>query len=398
MGFLAFLLALKRRCWGRQTLSPMSATTRGSPLTVHDDDRRARPSSSAATSLSGNATLNGSSGIRDPKTLEHSERGSDGRLTPEPPLAKTPTNSCRHFLVDGALPVDELEAKLWKIAAQPQGSLKQPTRQQQPFARRLACHPRLNADSDTHNGCLKGQDFRVHQIALLVCGLLQNLSPALPYIGWDLDFIAKFGLDKYTEHVLGIIDALTENCLDLCNYDLFVELANSRLKGYKTLEEDFAQRSTPEDMTIMRALGRLQRYQEAWSDLAQWPKELFDKALSFYLAKCLGTLGIAASLDAIQEDQLRVIMNLSWEFETRHIQQPVGLLLADYGGPLGKQTDIDLEDETGTDGNIDNDTDEDDINDDIDGDETDTDGDLGDNNGHGRPYPSLLEDLFSDHA
>lgn len=103
-------------------------------------------------------------------------------------------------------------------------------------------------------------------------------------------------------------------------------------------------------MTVLRALALIQRFPEGPFEFATWQRPAFDKALAVFVAKCLATLGLAASLEAIWQDVIKVLMNINWKLEEKW-SRPVRELPENCEEHLGGPNEAHDDDEPSADDN-----------------------------------------------
>ncbi|KAK7422762.1 hypothetical protein QQZ08_009387 [Neonectria magnoliae] len=162
----------------------------------------------------------------------------------------------------------------------------------------------------------------------------------------DTALLVKYGSRCYVYCVLGCLGAMVED-RPILSFDegaLFDRLLGRRLKKYETLEAEFSSRSIPEGMSALGALALLKRFPEGPFDLVAWEGPAFGTSLAVFVAKCLATLGIVASLEAIRQDVIKVLMNINWKLEQKWLP-PVRELLENCEEHLGGSNEAHDDDE-----------------------------------------------------
>ncbi|CAM1508774.1 Fc.00g056220.m01.CDS01 [Cosmosporella sp. VM-42] len=153
----------------------------------------------------------------------------------------------------------------------------------------------------------------VDQNTLLACGILNHSTKSLVYVLPDVQQLDWYGPKRYAQSVV------SRECqydgdqdLDLCLRNL---QARYGLQGYETLQDQFSTKETPKGMTTTTMLPKL--FPQFISDFWYWKPEVSGDALAIYIAQCLAKLRFTASLDAIQDDPVRVMANILWELSRR---------------------------------------------------------------------------------
>ncbi|KPM41068.1 hypothetical protein AK830_g5488 [Neonectria ditissima] len=203
------------------------------------------------------------------------------------------------------------------------------------------------------------------QNALLACGLLHHVSLRKLPVQWDITLLVSCGSHYYGEYILGRLGSMVKGrpILSFDEGGLFDKILEHYLKKYETLEAEFSSRPIPEGMTALSAIALIMRFPEGPLDFVDWQRPTFDTALMVFVAKCLAALGLAASLKAIREDVIKVLMNINWKLEEKW-SPPVGELLRTceehWGGPNETHNDDEADDDEADDDEADDDEADDD--------------------------------------